>query len=84
MPVPPALLGAVLKAGGRGEIYQRLAGSLVADPAALLRLGWVPPVATPEGLARLARRRVPETTKPGREGRASPILSGVRISGSGR
>jgi UDP-glucose 4-epimerase len=55
LPVPPALLGAVLKAGGRGEVYQRLAGSLVADPAALLRLDWVPPVATPEGLAQLAR-----------------------------
>ena len=55
IPVPQALLGAVLQAGGRGEVYQRLAGSLVADPAALLRLNWTPPVATLEGLALLAR-----------------------------
>lgn len=58
IPVPQALLGAVLQAGGRGEVYQRLAGSLVADPAALLRLNWTPPVATPEGLAVLARTDV--------------------------
>jgi nucleoside-diphosphate-sugar epimerase len=55
IPVPQALLGTVLQAFGRGEVYQRLAGSLVADPAALLRLNWTPPVATSEGLARLAR-----------------------------
>jgi UDP-glucose 4-epimerase len=55
IPVPKPLLEAVLRAGGRGEIYQRLAGSLVADPAALLRLNWTPPLETREGLARLAR-----------------------------
>jgi len=55
VPVPRPLLKAALQAAGRGEIYERLAGSLVADPAALLRLGWTPPLATREGLARLAR-----------------------------
>jgi nucleoside-diphosphate-sugar epimerase len=55
IPVPPALLKTALRAAGRTEIYQRLAGSLVAEPAALLRLGWKPPVATREGLAALAR-----------------------------
>jgi UDP-glucose 4-epimerase len=44
-----------LRAAGRTEIYQRLAGSLVADPAALLRLGWTPPAATADALAALAR-----------------------------
>jgi UDP-glucose 4-epimerase len=44
-----------LRATGRTEIYQRLAGSLVADPAALLRLGWTPPVTSAEALAALAR-----------------------------
>src|SRR5262249_20103422 len=39
IPVPPPLLKMALDAAGRTEIYQRLAGSLVADPAALLRLG---------------------------------------------
>jgi nucleoside-diphosphate-sugar epimerase len=55
IPVPRRLLKAALQAAGRDEIYQRLAGSLVADPAALLRLGWTPPLTTREGLARLAR-----------------------------
>jgi nucleoside-diphosphate-sugar epimerase len=55
LPVPPALLKAMLSAAGRGETYQRLSGSLVADPSALSRLGWTPPVATSDALAALAR-----------------------------
>jgi UDP-glucose 4-epimerase len=55
IPVPPALLETALRLAGRTEVYQRLAGSLVADPAALQRLGWTPPVATADGLAALAR-----------------------------
>ena len=55
IPVPPSLLEMALRAAGRTEIYQRLAGSLVADPAALLRLGWTPPVTTADALAALAR-----------------------------
>jgi nucleoside-diphosphate-sugar epimerase len=55
IPVPPSLLKMALRAAGRAEIYQRLAGSLVADPSALMRLGWTPPVATPDALAALAR-----------------------------
>jgi nucleoside-diphosphate-sugar epimerase len=55
VPVPPALLEVALRALGRSEIYQRLAGSLEADASALQKLGWTPPVATAEGLAALAR-----------------------------
>jgi hypothetical protein len=55
IPIPLSVLETALRATGRSEIYQRLAGSLVADPSALSRLGWSPPVATPEGLAALAR-----------------------------
>jgi UDP-glucose 4-epimerase len=55
IPVPPPLLEMALRAAGRTETYQRLAGSLVADPAALLRLGWTPPVTTADALAALAR-----------------------------
>ena len=55
VPVPPALLEVALRALGRSEIYQRLAGSLVADASALRQLGWTPPVTTAEGLAALAR-----------------------------
>jgi UDP-glucose 4-epimerase len=54
-PVPLPLLEAALRATGRIELYQRAAGSLVADPSALARLNWVPPVSSQEGLAALAR-----------------------------
>src|SRR5215470_11432293 len=44
-PFPPALLEFLFRAAGRAEIYQRLSGSLIADPAALRSLGWAPPLA---------------------------------------
>jgi UDP-glucose 4-epimerase len=53
VPVPAWMLRATLQAAGRPDAYERLAAPLVADPAALLRLGWVPPVATASGLERL-------------------------------
>ncbi len=56
-PVPAALLEAALHAAGRDDIYQRLSGSLVADPAALVNLGWAPPVATVTGLARMMQAK---------------------------
>ncbi len=56
VPVPPRLLEMVLRAAGRADAYERLARPLVADPSALLALGWAPPVATPDGLARLMAR----------------------------
>jgi UDP-glucose 4-epimerase len=52
-PFPPALLKPLLRGAGRPEIYERLAGSLVVDSSALMKLGWRPPVATPVGLAKL-------------------------------
>jgi hypothetical protein len=36
-------------------MFQRLAGSLVARPAALMQLGWTPAITTREGLAALMR-----------------------------
>jgi nucleoside-diphosphate-sugar epimerase len=53
--VPDALLKAVFDAARRPDIYLRLSGDLIADPAALARLGWDPPVSTAEGLERLMR-----------------------------
>ena len=44
---------------GREEAFERLAGALVASPAALLSLGWRPPVQTEEGLRALARSSAP-------------------------
>jgi UDP-glucose 4-epimerase len=62
IPMPGALLRAALRASGRAEISERLQGSLVADPRALMRLGWKPEVTTEAGLAELGRR----TTDDGR------------------
>jgi nucleoside-diphosphate-sugar epimerase len=55
IPVPGALLARALKAAGRAEWHERLAGSLVADASALRSLGWVPRVATRAGLAALMK-----------------------------
>jgi nucleoside-diphosphate-sugar epimerase len=55
IPVPVAVLRTALHAAGRGEIYERLSGSLVAEPARLRELGWSPPITTLEGLAALAQ-----------------------------
>lgn len=52
-PLPSRLVELMLKAAGRDDDYQRLSGSLVADPAALMRLGWTPAMAPDAGLARL-------------------------------
>jgi nucleoside-diphosphate-sugar epimerase len=55
VPLPQAMLKAACRLAGREEAYRRLAGSLVADAAALRRLGWTPSVTTPDGLAALVR-----------------------------
>ena len=52
-PVPPVLLKILLRSMGNEEIYRRLSGSLVADPSALMGLGWSPRLNTADGLARL-------------------------------
>jgi len=52
-PLPAALLQLLLRVAGREEIYRLLSGSLVADPSALISLGWAPPLTTPAGLAKL-------------------------------
>lgn len=52
-PMSPVLLEFVLRLMGQGEIYRRMSGSLVADPSALIALGWTPRVSTSDGLSRL-------------------------------
>jgi len=59
IPVPPRLIETALRTAGRGEVYERHAGSLIVSPAALTRLGWVPPIAPRVGLAALARCSAP-------------------------
>jgi len=54
-PFPPALLGVLTRAAGQGEAYSRVSGPLVADPSALIGLGWRPAVETTSGLSMLMR-----------------------------
>jgi UDP-glucose 4-epimerase len=54
--VPKPLLRSALRAAGHAEGYEPLFGSLVADPSALAKLNWVPPVETEAGLAVLVRK----------------------------
>jgi UDP-glucose 4-epimerase len=58
IPVPPRSLELALRAAGREQIYQRLAGSLIADPSALMALGWAPRVSTTDALAALTRENI--------------------------
>jgi UDP-glucose 4-epimerase len=55
LPMPAPLLRYAFGMLGRGEAYERIAGSLMASAATLTALGWRPPVATRDGLAALAR-----------------------------
>jgi nucleoside-diphosphate-sugar epimerase len=56
LPVPPAALRLLARVSGRTAELRRLCGSLQVDSAATRReLGWAPPVAQREGLARTVR-----------------------------
>jgi nucleoside-diphosphate-sugar epimerase len=55
IPVPHALLRAALETSGQATNVPFLAGSLVADPAGLMTLGWTPELTTAQGLERLMR-----------------------------
>jgi UDP-glucose 4-epimerase len=64
--VPPALIQAVLKAIQRSDMWERLGGEMVVDPAKLLHVGWHPPIETRAGLAAMA-----QATSPRKSGTAS-------------
>jgi nucleoside-diphosphate-sugar epimerase len=53
--VPTPLLRTLLDALGESANLAFLEGSLVADPAALMGLGWAPELSTAQGLERLTR-----------------------------
>jgi nucleoside-diphosphate-sugar epimerase len=55
-PLPAPLPKLLFRAAARENIYDRLSGSLVADPSALIGMGWTPPLATAAGLARLMQK----------------------------
>jgi UDP-glucose 4-epimerase len=54
-PAPASLIGLLLRSLGQEQTYRRMSGSLLADPSALMNLGWAPPVATRDGLCQLMR-----------------------------
>jgi UDP-glucose 4-epimerase len=54
-PIPAPIVKSTLRLTGHGDLYDRLAGPLVADPTCLIRLGWVPTLSTSDGLAAFAR-----------------------------
>jgi UDP-glucose 4-epimerase len=53
VPVPPALLGAALRAAGKHGAWRRLSGDLVVDTSALQAIGWRPEIETKDALARM-------------------------------
>jgi len=53
LPIPPALIAMTLQALGRAEEWQRVGGTLVADPAKLMQAGWRPTIETTTGLSAL-------------------------------
>jgi len=55
VPVPAPLLRFALKTAGHADSWPFVTGSLVANPAALMGLGWTPKVTTDEGLEQLMR-----------------------------
>jgi len=48
LPLAPARL--LLAAAGRGDVWRRVAGTLVVDPGPLRATGWQPPESTPQAL----------------------------------
>jgi UDP-glucose 4-epimerase len=55
IPIPPSVLGAALRSVGRRDLYERMAGPLVADASALAHLGWIATANTRAELAALMR-----------------------------
>ena len=55
-PFPTVLLETLFRALARSEDYRRLSGSLVADPSALMNIGWTPLTDTTRGLHMLMQQ----------------------------
>jgi hypothetical protein len=60
--LPAPLLELSFRAAGRPDMYERLSGSLVADPAALMGIGWTPPLTSEVGLEKLMQMQPGEMT----------------------
>jgi hypothetical protein len=54
-PLPRRLFADALRMIGKGELWERLGASLVANPAKLIAAGWQPALDTRAGLAAMMR-----------------------------
>jgi UDP-glucose 4-epimerase len=70
LPIPSALIAAPLAAIGRRDLWDRLGGHSVIDPAKLLAAGWRPTTDTRAGLAAMVQAASPR--KSGTASRRTP------------
>lgn len=63
-PFPPLLFKAALEVAARGEMWERLGGSLVVDPGKLMAAGWQPDADTRSALACYAAASSPRAAPP--------------------
>ena len=70
LPVPFSFLALGMKAMGRAEEWERLGGTLVADPGKLIGAGWKPAIDTHAGLREMAQAATPR--KSGTASRSTP------------
>jgi UDP-glucose 4-epimerase len=70
LPIPAMLMSWPLRAIGLNDLWDRLGGASVVDPAKLLAAGWRPPVETRTGLAAMVQAATPP--KSGTASRSTP------------
>ncbi len=66
VPVPSGLLSALLSMVGKHDMFERLAGTLIAEPRKLLAAGWQPAIDTEAAI-----RQVVQAASPRKSGTAS-------------
>jgi nucleoside-diphosphate-sugar epimerase len=57
LPIPQRMFATALETFGRSDVWDRLGGSLIVDPAKLIAVGWKPVTDLETGLSALARAK---------------------------
>ena len=70
LPVPPALLSAMLVLAGKRDMAERLSGTLIAEPTKLLAAGWQPVTDTTNAIGAMVQAASPR--KSGTASRSTP------------
>ena len=70
LPVPPKLFASLLALTGKRDLWERLGGTLVADPGKLIAAGWRPPADPAASLTAMAQAASPR--KSGTASRSTP------------